>query len=246
MKAKTILGSLDADLTTQVVSRRGALAKSGKMAGALALSSVPVAFGLMAKSAFAQTGGLPQGIIDVLNFALTLEYLEDEFYRSGLECGGDSSGCAADLPDHQRSRGGPRGITHRRNHSGGGTPAAKPNFDFTAGGTFPDPFTDYQTFQAAFPGLRGHRRPGLQGPGDGADGQRRYPDCGAPDPLGRGAACFGGAAAAGPEGMDHRESERHRVRRGSVDLQRRGEYHSGSSWDRHGPVRHCRECVRGV
>jgi hypothetical protein len=150
MNPKTILGSLDADLTKKVVSRRDALGRSGKMAGALAVASMPVALGLMAKSAFAQSGGLPQNIIDVLNFALTLEYLEDEFYRTGLDSGVISSG---DLPIFQTIS------AHETAHVAllqsvlGASAVPKPTFDFTAGGTFPNPFTDYPTFQALSQGF---------------------------------------------------------------------------------------------
>ena len=51
MKDQTILGSLDAELMEEVVSRRGAVARGGKMAGLAALASMPVMFGLMAKRA---------------------------------------------------------------------------------------------------------------------------------------------------------------------------------------------------
>ena len=149
MKAKTILGFLDADHTAEAVSRRGALAKSGKMAGALAIASVPFAFALTAKRASAQAGGLTQDIIDVLNFALTLEYLEDEFYRQGLDSGIIAS---ADLPIFQTIR------AHEAAHVAllegvlGDSKVTKPTFDFTAGGTF-NPFGNYDQFKALSQGF---------------------------------------------------------------------------------------------
>jgi hypothetical protein len=149
MKVTTIFDGLDAELVDRVVSRRGAVARSGKMAGALAIASMPVAFGLLAKRAFAQ-GGLPQGIIDVLNFALTLEYLEDEFYRMGLAAGGLIP--AGDLPIFQQIS------KHETAHVAllqsvlGASALVKPAFDFTAGGSF-DPFNVYATFQALSQGF---------------------------------------------------------------------------------------------
>jgi ferritin-like protein len=139
----TIFGSLDPEVINRVESRRAAVSRTGKMAGALAIASMPVAFGLMAKRAFAQ-GGLPQGIIDVLNFALTLEFLEDDFYQMGIAAPGLIPG--GDLPIFQQIG------RHETKHVAllksvlGANAIDKPTFDFTAGGTL-DPFNDYPTFQ---------------------------------------------------------------------------------------------------
>jgi len=153
MTDKTIFGALDPELVQRVVSRRGAVGQTGKLAGALAIASMPVAFGLMAKRAFAQGTALPAAIIDVLNFALTLEYLEDDFYQAGLNSGVIASN---DRPIFETIS------AHETAHvalltaaitGGGGTPDPKPTFDFTAGGTFPDPFVDYETFKALSQGF---------------------------------------------------------------------------------------------
>lgn len=149
MKDTTIFDSLDPELMSAVQSRRAAVSRTAKMAGAVAVASMPVAFGLMAKKAFAQ-GGLPQGIVDVLNFALTLEYLENEFYQTGLSTSGLIP--AGDLPIFQQI------AKHETAHVAllqsvlGANAVAKPTFDFTAAGTF-DPFNDYEIFKALSQGF---------------------------------------------------------------------------------------------
>ena len=149
MKDTTIFDSLDPELMSAVQTRRAAVSRTATMAGAVAIASMPVAFGLMAKKAFAQ-GGLPQAIVDVLNFALTLEYLENEFYQTGLGASGLIP--AADLPIFQQI------AKHEAAHVAllqsvlGASAVAKPTFDFTAVGTF-DPFNDYATFQALSQGF---------------------------------------------------------------------------------------------
>ena len=146
MNPTTILGGLDPDLAGQIVSRRTAVTRSGRIAGVLAIASLPAAFGVFARRAFAQ-GTLPAEIVDVLNFALTLEYLEDEFYRTGLDADtagvldlGDTRAVFEQISKHETAH-----VTLLQTVLGPDA-VEKPTFDFTAGGTFGDVFTNPATF----------------------------------------------------------------------------------------------------
>jgi len=146
-----ILDGLDPELLQHTVSRRDAL---GNLAGTLtrvAVASAPLMLGVMARSAVAQSGSIPQGIRDVLNFALTLEYLEDEFYKAGLAAQGLIPGNAravfAQIGKHETAH-----VELLRSVLGSNA-VAKPTFDFTAGGAFGDVFTNYQTFLALAQGF---------------------------------------------------------------------------------------------
>jgi rubrerythrin len=146
MKNRTIFGGLAPEVTEQVVSRREAVGRSSRLAGALAIASLPVAFGLLTRKAFAQ-GTVPAEIVDVLNFALTLEYLEDEFYRTGL-----AADTAGDLDLGETRTIFEQISKHETAHVAllQGVLATdavdKPTFDFTAGGAFGDVFTNPATF----------------------------------------------------------------------------------------------------
>ncbi len=116
---------------------------------AAALSvGVPIALAAFARPASAQ-GVAP--ILDSLNFALTLEYLEDEFYRTGLARLGATLSSAENNAIQQISM---HEVAHVKflriiiSDFFSSTPVAKPAFDFTAKGAFPDVFTNKATFLA--------------------------------------------------------------------------------------------------
>ena len=158
MERPTILQTLDPELrerlSDEMITRRAALAKGATVSGALAaglrLASVPVAVAAVARNAFAQTG-IPQAVIDVLNFALTLEYLEAEFYVTGVGTSGlipaTDLAIFTTIRDHE--------VAHVNFLKGalGSAAVAKPTFDFSAGngsnqGPFADVFSNYATFKA--------------------------------------------------------------------------------------------------
>jgi Ferritin-like domain len=85
-------------------------------------------------------------VAEVLNFALTLEYLEDEFYKLGLAAAGlipaADRAIFTQIGKHESAH-----VAFLKTALGSAA-VGKPTFDFTAGGTFPGAFTDYATFLA--------------------------------------------------------------------------------------------------
>lgn len=138
---------LDPSLAEEITDRRSALRKAGKLGIALAAS--PLVFGAFARDALGQD--FPQKVVDALNFALTLEYLEAEFYNTGLETGGL-------IPDGEERAIFELIAEHENDHVAflqnalGDAATSKPEFDFTAGGTF-NPFENYQIFLALSQGF---------------------------------------------------------------------------------------------
>ena len=140
----------DPEVYEKLNGRRDAMKSFAKMSGRLALTALPLAFGSMFQKAYAQSGSTL--IIDTLNFALTLEYIESNFYIKGVAASGlipsaPAMGALTTIRDHEAAH-----VNFLRTAitASGGTPVTftAEQFDFTAKGTFPDVFTNYDTFLA--------------------------------------------------------------------------------------------------
>ena len=135
-------------------SRRESLGQFSTLGKNLALAAIPFGLASLSSSAYAaDIVPTPSTPIGALQLALTLEYLEKEFYQKALDSGviplSENSGRDRKVFE-QISK-------HETSHVAfliaglGGTASAnfvaKPTFDFTVGGAF-SPFTDYPTFLA--------------------------------------------------------------------------------------------------
>lgn len=151
---KFIESFTDESITKSTGSRRESFAQFGKLGKNLALASIPFGLAAISTKGYAtDIGPTPSTPIGALQLALTLEYLEDEFYRTALDSGviPASENSGRDLKVFQQIS------KHETDHveflirglggSGSANFVAKPQFDFTAGGLF-NPFNDYQQFLA--------------------------------------------------------------------------------------------------
>jgi hypothetical protein len=129
-------------------SRREALTKGLGFGLKAALAAIP--FGIL-ETLTNKADAAPDNptVVGVLNFALTLEYLESTFYTMGLSASGliPSSDVKIfmQISKHETAH---VAVLKQTITSLSGTPVTQPTFDFTAGGTFSDVFTNYQTFLA--------------------------------------------------------------------------------------------------
>lgn len=122
--------------------RRAFFGKAKELTLKAAIVAIPAALLVLPKTVYARTAT----VTDVLNFALTLEYLEDEFYKAALAVSGTTLIPSADrtiflqISKHETAH------VNFLKGALGASAIAKPSFDFTAGGTYSNVFSNYQTF----------------------------------------------------------------------------------------------------
>jgi rubrerythrin len=142
----TELANVDGELTDRMahVSRRGLF---GSLTRKTIAAAAPMVMASALTSAYGQGSGLPGNVVDVLNFALLLEYAESDFYNRGAM----SSSLA--VPMQYREM-----FAQIRKHENahvrllksvlGSQAIAMPAFDFTAGGAFATVFSSFDTYAA--------------------------------------------------------------------------------------------------
>lgn len=156
MNLNNIFGEIekvDPEVYDRLDSRRKAMRQFANLGGKLALAAVPFAFGSLFQKAYAGTAGTKDSVVEILNYALTLEYLESEFYntalaKAGLIPGGAATGAIQTIAKHENAH-----VTFLVNTitMAGGMPIGKPTFDFSAGsgtgnGPFKDVFNSFELF----------------------------------------------------------------------------------------------------
>ena len=134
-----VLSAVDPDVLATLDARAAEIAQgasaSSRIVALLALGSVPIALGALATEVYGQS---PADVVDVLQFALLLEYLEADFYQRGVSAAAfipaSDTVVFSTISAHETTH-----VTALQGLITGraATPRAKPSFDFTAKGGVP-------------------------------------------------------------------------------------------------------------
>lgn len=146
----------DPEVYERLDTRRDAMRSFARVGGKIALAAIPIALGSMFKKAYGGTKSTNDTVVEILNYALTLEYLEAEFYAMAVAKGtalvpaGAPAGAIKTIADHETAH---VNFLKTAITAAQGTPVAKPTFDFSAGngsnnGPFKEVFNNYQLFLA--------------------------------------------------------------------------------------------------
>ncbi|MFD2600130.1 ferritin-like domain-containing protein [Sphingobacterium corticis] len=148
MNLQNILESIshvDPEFNERISPRRQAIRNMFNVGQKVTMAALPLAVSALFNKAYGQSA--PTDVIGVLNYALTLEFLEAEYYtlgaqQSGLVPSGKPLQAIETIRDHE--------VAHVKFLQGvlQDKAVSKPTFDFTAGGAFADVFSNYDTFLA--------------------------------------------------------------------------------------------------
>ncbi|MBC8984480.1 ferritin-like domain-containing protein [Pedobacter sp. N36a] len=136
---------VDGEVYERFSPRRTAMKEFFNVGKKISLAAVPLALGSMFNKAYGQST-LPANVKAVLQFALTLEHFEAAFYTQALKTtgGADFSGSKQATLDkaaigiisaHETSH-----VNFLKGVIGADAVTAKPSYDWTASGAFPNPF----------------------------------------------------------------------------------------------------------
>ncbi len=157
MNLHNIIGEIektDPEIYSRLNTRRNALKGFAGMGSKIALAAIPIALGSMFKKAY---GGTNDTVVEILNYALTLEYLEAEFYANAVtrfaQIGvpvGAAQAAITTIRDHEVAH---VAFLKTAITNAGGAAVAKPTFDFTGGngsmtGPFATVYSNYNVFLA--------------------------------------------------------------------------------------------------
>ncbi|RLJ74738.1 ferritin-like domain-containing protein [Pedobacter alluvionis] len=155
---------VDGEIYERLNPRRAAMKSFFNMGKKISLAAMPLALGSMFQKAYGQTA-LPTAVVDVLNFALSLEYLEYHFYNHCI-VGKTAGSSVTDVTFNFPNAASQAAITIIRDHekahvdllvgalgSSARAPIAYADTDFRAGGAFASVYSDYNTFLAVAQGF---------------------------------------------------------------------------------------------
>jgi rubrerythrin len=136
-----IVDGLDPELAARLVeSNPGIFGSTALKLGVLA--SAPLVLAMASQEVFGAE--LPSGIVDVLKFALTLEHIEDAFYRSGLDAKGLIPAKYLEvfnqIGKHEAAH-----VAYLKAALGKDA-FERPKLDLTAGGKYADALTNFDTY----------------------------------------------------------------------------------------------------
>lgn len=134
---------VDPEFQDRISPRRDAIKNITSFGSKVAVAALPFAFSTLFKKAYGQTSS---SVNDVLNFALTLEYLEAYFYNQGLAQANlipaSDKGYFTTVAGHENAH-----VAFLKSVLGSAA-VTSPNFDLTAKGAFADVLTNYNTYLA--------------------------------------------------------------------------------------------------